>query len=106
MEVVFSLPPVPYERVVGFRVVPTYDKGEPDGDEQTGPVAVIPALLLLTERPDAADEDAVPTKHLKIVRCPSQPVADWALEIGTTPDPRKATEVLPSAADIIVSISF
>jgi hypothetical protein len=84
-----------------------------------------PALLLLTQRyngdddEDSDDDDsdtrlkvgargvkiAVPgklTSLLKIVRCPDMDMANWALEVGTLPDPRPATEVYPGTSKITV----
>lgn len=91
---VFSLPPMVDDKVVRFKIVPTYEKDTSSGTS----VVITPALLLLTEH----QMDDKPHRQLKIVRCPCSPVSEWALEIGTTPDPRKATEVLPSNTEITV----
>lgn len=60
------------------------------------------AILLLTQRPNQDDKSQY-DRHVKIIRCPTTPLSDWALEIGALPDPRKATEVQPAAADVTVS---
>ena len=100
LDTVFSLPPVANEKIISFRVVPTYDKKT--REENPDDVEVTPALLLLTQR-RAVDSDEY-KRDLKIIRCPITPVGHWGLEIGALPDPRLATEVQPGTHAITVSI--
>lgn len=97
---IFSLPPIPNEKIISFRIVPTYDRSAkglgPDED-----VTITPALLLLTQRQNQEDSSKF-DRHVKIIRCPNVPLSEWALEIGALPDPRKATEVQPAAAEVTV----
>ena len=127
MEIVFSMPPIPQEKVLDFALVPTYLKSEAelaqlqgqDDEEDDDDAAhtktdsalratITPAVLLLTRRnlrDDDEEEDATGqqfSKHLKIVRCPAMDMANWALEVGTLPDPRLASEVLPGASRVTV----
>lgn len=41
-------------------------------------------------------------RNLKIIRCPTTPISQWGLEIGTSSEPRRATEVQPTASDVTV----
>ncbi len=93
---------MPSEKLLSFRVVPTYDKVEAELASPANPTQITPGLLLLTEKQLETSDRRI--KQLKIVRCPIVAVSDWSLEIGTTPDPRKATEVLPGAVDVTVRI--
>ncbi len=102
MNLVYSLPPIPNEKITAFRIVPTYDKKVKE-TEDTNEVEVTPGLLLLVQKPWGLEVGKF-EKHLFIARCPTSAIADWPLEIGTLPDPRKATEVQPAANEITVSI--
>jgi hypothetical protein len=109
MNVIFALPPIPNEKIISFRVVPTYNKSlskngaviNKGGDsfEKT------PGLLLLVQR-SASHTIGDFERHLSIIRCPTTNMTDWGLEIGALPDPRKAREVQPAASDITVSHVF
>lgn len=99
---------------MGFRVVPTVEKIR----SSSGAVPVTPALLLLTQSlvsyddgdeddDDGDDEEEAEARsgprQLKIVRCPACEVQDWALEMLSMEEARKATEVLPANAEVSVS---
>lgn len=99
MELIFALPPVHNEKIISFRVVPTYDKNTKDGAEVT------PALLLLTQRQSVLDSTPY-ERYLKILRCPTTSIGNWALEMGTLDDPRRAKEVQPNTTEVTVRISF
>eukprot|EP00981_Chlorochromonas_danica_P011135 scaffold3776_cov166-Ochromonas_danica.AAC.10 len=88
MHTVFALPPIQGEKVLNFRLLPTINKN----DEE-----VVPALLLLTER---HLEDQTAIHSLRLSRCPSTAITEWAIEIGTLPDPRLAFEVLPGETNV------
>ena len=42
--------------------------------------------------------------EVKIVRCPAVDMATWALEVGDIAEPRLASEVLPGASTVTVSL--
>ena len=70
------------EEVIGFRLVAS--KQDESCEHNT------PAVVMLTNDNDNGD------RHLKVVRCPTSPLKDWALEIGLLPEPEKISPVLPS----------
>jgi hypothetical protein len=92
-----------YEKVISFGLVPTYDRAAKHraGSDDESDVDVVPALLLLTQRQHPL-EKSIYDRFVKIMRCPSSPLSDWALEIGALPDPRKATEVQPARNEVTV----
>lgn len=97
---IFSLPPIPYEKITSFRIVPTYEKAQSENPGSS----LTPALLMLTQKVNPANTVGISfTRQVRILRCPTSPTSEWALEIGTLPDPRKAIEVQPGKADISVS---
>ena len=116
LQLVFALPPLSFEKVLSFNVIPSCEKGETssslddgDGDNKDNYVPVItPALLLFTSKSydnddDDDDEEKKPLRQLKLVRCPVTDMSQWALEVGTLMDPRPAVEVCSSTSRITVS---
>lgn len=119
LQLVFALPPLSFEKVLSFDVMPSCEKGEAssnpddgDGDNTDNnyvPV-ITPALLLFTSKSndndddgDNDDEEKKPLRQLKLVRCPVTDMSQWALEVGTLMDPRPAVEVSSSTSRITVS---
>lgn len=124
MEIVFSMPGIPQEKVLEYSLVPTYLKSQAElvqqqcleeDDDEDDPSAgaknnalratITPAIFVLTARYGEDEDSDATLKHLKIVRCPAVDMANWAFEVGTTPEPRLASEVLPGASNVTVSIS-
>ena len=115
LQLVFALPPLSFEKVLSFNVMPSCEKGETssslddgDGDNKDNYVPVItPALLLFTSKSndnnDDDDEEKKPLRQLKLVRCPVTDMSQWALEVGMLMDPRPAVEVCSSTSRITVS---
>lgn len=99
MNIIFALPPISYEKIISFRVVPTYNKSLKETATTIEELEKTAGLLLLVQRQVNGHLD----RHLYIMRCPTSEIKDWALEMGTLPDPRKAREVQPAAADITVT---
>lgn len=95
LQLALSLPPLPGEKVVNFRLVPSHPRG--------GGGPVTPALLLLTQEQREETRHLV-SRQLRLLRCPAGPLADWPLEMGALPDPRPAREVLP--ADTPITVRF
>ncbi len=93
---VLSVPPMLDEEVVGFRVVPTWDRSAVEDASTAVPA---PALLMLTQTRDDFGNTA---RSLKILRCPVNPVSMWALEVGCLAEPRLAVEVLPGLTPVTV----
>jgi hypothetical protein len=125
MEIVFSMPGIPQEKVLEYSLVPTYLKSqaelvqqqclEEDDDEDDPTVGaknnalratITPAIFVLTARYGEDEDSDATLKHLKIVRCPAVDMANWAFEVGTTPEPRLASEVLPGASNVTASFLF
>lgn len=123
LETVFSLPSIPSELVLSYSLVPTYLKSEAalalqqttqDDDEEENEeeedalrATITPAVLLLTQRhgdEDAGEDPDEIARSLKIVRCPAVDMATWALEVGDIAEPRLASEVLPGASTVTVSL--
>eukprot|EP01038_Epipyxis_sp_PR26KG_P005985 gene5985-8242_t len=104
MELVFALPPIPNEKLVGFRVVPSYERtlGK---EHNTNNTTVVPALLLLCQKQDEIDRGKY-YRYLNLLRCPKSSVGEWRLEIGTLPDPRRAIEVLPAISEVTFITGF
>ena len=122
------MPAIPQEKVLEYSLVPTYLKSEADlvqavnttdysneDDENntiddidnpnnTTRINIVPAILLLTTHYPEEDDDEcdLSVKHLKIVRCPAENMANWAFEVGTLPEPRLATEVLAGTSSVTV----
>lgn len=99
---VFALPPIQGEKIINFHVVPTYNKdikGAQRSESDTGLTS--PGLILLTQRQKEVDTSQF-ERNLKIIRCPTTPISQWGLEIGTSSEPRRATEVQPTASDVAV----
>lgn len=95
---VLSIPPIPDEDVVGFRIAPSWDRSTGDAEEAAGAgVAPTPCLLLLTECSDYQGETI---RSLKIIRCPVNPITMWELESAMLADPRRAVEVLPGLTPV------
>lgn len=121
LQLVFALPPLSFEKVLNFDVMPSCEKGEAssspndgdgDGDNKDNYIPVItPALLLFTSKSYGNDNDGdnddgkekKPLRQLKLVRCPVTDMSQWALEVGTLMDPRPAVEVCSSTSRITVS---
>lgn len=102
MSTVFALPPIQGEKVINFRVVPTYDKETKGAQRSETDVGLTSAgLLLLTQRQNEVDK-SIFERDLKILRCPTTPINQWGLEIGTLTEPRRAKEVQPTSSDIVV----
>lgn len=102
LSTVFSLPPIPGEKILSFRVVPTYDKTVKAAQQQN-PVGTShvsnPGLLFLTQR-QVGQQKGRFERDMKLMRCPTTAISNWGLEIGTLSDPRRATEVQPTSNDI------
>jgi hypothetical protein len=92
-----SVPPIPDEDVVGFRIAPSWERGGA-GAEATE-AAPTPCLLLLAESKDALGETQ---RSLKVLRCPVNPLPVWELESAMLADPRRAVEVLPGLTPVTV----
>ena len=100
MELIFALPPVHNEKIISFRIVPTYEKTVKDDASPE----ITPALLLLTQTHSVLATSPY-ERYLKILRCPTTPINLWALEMGSLDDPRRAKEVQPNTSEVTVSIS-
>lgn len=93
-----SIPPIPEEDVVGFRIAPSWDRVNGEGEEAAGlGAAPTPCLMLLTE---AMGKTGETVRNLKVVRCPVNPVTMWELESAMLADPRQAVEVLPGLTSV------
>ena len=86
LQLVFALPPLSFEKVLSFNVIPSCEKGETSSSLD-----------------DGDDEEKKPLRQLKLVRCPVTDMSQWALEVGTLMDPRPAVEVCSSTSRITVS---
>jgi hypothetical protein len=107
LNLIFALPPIPNEKIISFRIVPTYNKRaltEKEGNNPT--VDITPGLLLLVQKPTDSTSLGQVERFLYSIRCPTVDIPDWGLEIGTLEDPRKAKEVQPAATEITVSLRF
>lgn len=96
LNTIFALPPISYEKIISFRVVPTYNKSLKETATSIEELEKTAGLLLLVQR----QMNGRLERQLYILRCPTVEIKDWALEMGALPDPRKAREVQPAAADI------
>lgn len=122
MQEVFALPPIPREKIISMKLVPTYDRrderiqclldgsggsgGSSSSSEADDPI-ITPGLILLTQkqRPDTATPlGANVTRSLRIARCPVGDLKLWSLEMGALPDPRVANEVQSAASEITVRV--
>lgn len=120
LQLVFALPPLSFEKVLSFDIMPSCERGEAsttpdggDGDTDNNVLVITPALLLITSKNnddngdgDDGDEEKKPLRQLKLVRCPVTDMSQWALEVGTLMDPRPAVEVCSSTSRITVSTLF
>ena len=59
-----------------------------------------PAIVMLTNDNDNGD------RHLKVVRCPTSALKDWALEIGLLPEPEKISTVFPGTSDVTAMMAM